>query len=55
MKKKECPSCAMEIDADLNTCPICQYEFPQRVPAIKWVAILLVAVLLATLIIYNFV
>ncbi|MBN8653643.1 MAG: hypothetical protein J0L67_19590 [Cytophagales bacterium] len=46
MKKKECPSCAMEIEAGLKTCPICQYEFPQRDPAIKWVAIVLIIAIL---------
>jgi RNA polymerase subunit RPABC4/transcription elongation factor Spt4 len=29
MKKKECPSCAMEIDADAKVCPICSYEFTE--------------------------
>ena len=29
MAKKECPSCAMEIDSDANECPICGYEFPK--------------------------
>ena len=28
MKKKECPSCAMEIDWNAKTCPVCGYEFP---------------------------
>jgi hypothetical protein len=27
MKKKECPSCAMEIPAKSKACPICSYEF----------------------------
>ncbi|MCR9250985.1 MAG: hypothetical protein NXI20_11190 [bacterium] len=46
MKKKECPSCAMEIDRDEKVCPICSYEFPQTSKPIQWVAILLVLVLL---------
>ncbi|MEI9921505.1 MAG: zinc ribbon domain-containing protein [Bacteroidota bacterium] len=29
MKKKECPSCAMEVDADAKVCPICGYEFTE--------------------------
>ncbi|WP_170134440.1 hypothetical protein [Echinicola strongylocentroti] len=41
MKTKECPSCAMEVDAKAKICPICQFEFPQRSPIIQWVAILL--------------
>lgn len=46
MKKKECPSCAMEIEADLKICPICQYEFPRYAASMRWTAILLVVVLL---------
>ncbi|HCZ37658.1 MAG TPA: hypothetical protein DHV26_17185 [Cytophagales bacterium] len=46
MKKKECPSCAMEIEVGLKTCPICQYEFPRYSASIRWTAILLVVVLL---------
>ena len=30
MKKKECPSCAMEIPEDAEVCPVCGYEFPGR-------------------------
>lgn len=25
---KECPSCAMEVPADAEVCPVCDYEFP---------------------------
>jgi|SaaInl8_200m_RNA_FD_contig_21_901562_length_262_multi_2_in_0_out_0_1 uncharacterized paraquat-inducible protein A len=30
MNKRECPSCAMEVDVsdDTGLCPICGYEFP---------------------------
>jgi len=41
-KKKECPSCAMEVDADDKICPICQYEFPTQMKGTSWVAILLI-------------
>jgi RNA polymerase subunit RPABC4/transcription elongation factor Spt4 len=41
MKKKECPSCAMEVDAKSKTCPVCQYEFTQQGGTLKWVALLL--------------
>jgi RNA polymerase subunit RPABC4/transcription elongation factor Spt4 len=41
MKKKECPSCAMEIDAESKMCPVCSYEFPARNNSLKWVALLL--------------
>ena len=30
MKKKECPSCAVDVDAAAEECPICGYEFPQK-------------------------
>ncbi|HZY80269.1 MAG TPA: hypothetical protein VFE50_12145 [Cyclobacteriaceae bacterium] len=51
MKKKECPSCAMEVDADANVCPICSYEFTQgHSTSYRWLAILLiVAILLSVL------
>jgi len=38
MNKKECPSCAMEIDAKSKECPICGYEFPSN-GALKWIAL----------------
>jgi RNA polymerase subunit RPABC4/transcription elongation factor Spt4 len=41
MKKKECPSCAMEIDSDANVCPICAYEFPETKFPLKWIALIL--------------
>lgn len=37
-KKKECPSCAMLIDAGETICPICQYEFPKTSKVNVWVA-----------------
>jgi len=46
MSKKECPSCAMEIDANETICPICQYEFPKSSKIHPAVAILLVLVML---------
>jgi RNA polymerase subunit RPABC4/transcription elongation factor Spt4 len=44
MKKKECPSCAMDIDAKSKVCPICGYEFAEYNAWIKWMAIILVIV-----------
>lgn len=29
MAKKECPACAMEVEANSKVCPICGYEFAQ--------------------------
>ncbi len=46
MRKKECPSCAMEIDAKASTCPVCGYEFTGFSPWIKWVAIGLIILFL---------
>ncbi len=28
MSKKECPSCAMDVDIKEKICPVCGYEFP---------------------------
>jgi predicted amidophosphoribosyltransferase len=30
MEKKECPGCAVEVDANAEVCPICGYEFPSQ-------------------------
>jgi RNA polymerase subunit RPABC4/transcription elongation factor Spt4 len=50
MKKKECPSCAMEVDARSKTCPVCGYEFTDKPQALKWAAILLALLFLLYLI-----
>jgi predicted RNA-binding Zn-ribbon protein involved in translation (DUF1610 family) len=49
MKKKECPSCAMEIDATEITCPVCGYEFPETSTGLKIGAILLIILFLLLL------
>lgn len=41
MKKKECPSCAMEVESGSRRCPICSYEFPGTNSPLRWVALLL--------------
>ncbi len=44
MDKKECPGCAIEVDADAEICPICGYEFPRQPKHIQiaaWVMIIL--------------
>lgn len=46
MKTKECPSCAMEVDAKSKVCPICEYEFAEIRTSYKWVAVLLIIVML---------
>ncbi len=42
MAKKECPSCAVDIDKNAEICPVCGYEFPRQKSAFKWVALLLI-------------
>ena len=47
MGKKECPACAMEVDADAEVCPICGYEFPRQPLSVKiaaWVMIVLLLI-----------
>ncbi|MEP1031981.1 zinc ribbon domain-containing protein [Ekhidna sp.] len=46
MKTKECPSCAMEVAVKSKVCPICQYEFSEISTGYKWIAILLIIVML---------
>lgn len=45
-KKRECPSCAMNIDASARVCPICSYEFPAPATTVRWVAWLLLLLFL---------
>jgi hypothetical protein len=46
MKTKECPSCAMNVDAKKRVCPVCGYEFPGISTGFKLVALLLVLIFL---------
>jgi RNA polymerase subunit RPABC4/transcription elongation factor Spt4 len=53
MQKKECPSCAMEIDQKSKVCPVCGYEFTDhRNSGLKWVALLLAILFLLYLVFY---
>jgi predicted amidophosphoribosyltransferase len=52
MSKKECPSCAMEIDENSKVCPICQYEFGRPMTGLKWAAFALAIFLLAYFILF---
>ncbi len=45
MVKKECPSCAMEIDLKEEVCPVCGYEFPVMEKSYIVVAIILLIVI----------
>ena len=46
MKMKECPSCAMEIEAKSKICPICQYEFAGSRIGLKLAAVILMLLFL---------
>ncbi len=48
MKKKECPSCAMNVDESSKECPICGYGFVEATPWIKYMAIFLIILFLLT-------
>ena len=43
--KKECPSCAMEINSKEKICPVCGYEFPVMGKGYIIVAVILLAVI----------
>lgn len=46
MKERECPSCAMTIDAEADVCPYCGYDLPKEKSSVKVVAVVM-ALLLA--------
>jgi len=50
---RECPSCACEVQANHNRCPICGYEFPNPSPVRRgmklWGALIMLAILAALL------
>ncbi len=50
-EKRECPSCAMEIDTDSTACPICGYEFSRAGGITRWVAIGLLVLIIGYLIV----
>lgn len=37
-RTRECPSCALEVDADADVCPYCGYEFPKQPTSYKGAA-----------------
>jgi hypothetical protein len=51
--RRECPSCATEVEANHNRCPICGYEFPNPSPTQKGLrtggALLMLAILILLL------
>jgi hypothetical protein len=46
MKKRECPSCAMNVDASNKECEICGYEFADTPVGYKLVAVMLILLFL---------
>ena len=46
MKKRECPGCAVEVDADADLCPICGYEFPKQSFGVQVMAVIMIILLL---------
>ena len=51
MHKKECPSCAMQVDEDAKVCPVCEFEFPETHKNKRWILLaLLILFLVVTLI-----
>ena len=51
MNKKECPSCAMDIDEQNVVCPICGYEFSKPFGVTRLVAIGLLLLIVGYLVI----
>ncbi len=45
-ENRECPSCALPIDAHADVCPYCGYDLPRTAPAIKAAAIAFVLLML---------
>ena len=43
---RECPSCALSIDAHADMCPYCGYDLPRTASSIKVAAIVFAALLL---------
>lgn len=48
MPTRECPSCALEYEdtGDVEVCPYCGYEFPQRKSSTVWAALLFLLLML---------
>lgn len=51
---RECPSCATEVPANHNRCPICGYEFPVM-PAARRTTVWLVALVLLVILLGSWV
>lgn len=45
-KTKECPGCAMDVDAKEDICPICEYDFPRQSKAAQIAVFFLIILML---------
>lgn len=43
---RECPSCALPIERDADTCPYCGYDLPQQKSSLKIAAIVFAVLML---------
>jgi RNA polymerase subunit RPABC4/transcription elongation factor Spt4 len=46
MSKKECPSCAMMVDEQNKTCPVCEFEFPDTHKNKPWIILVLLGLVI---------
>ncbi len=46
MAERECPSCAMSVEAEAEVCPVCGYEFPEPRTGVSPMAWLMAALLI---------
>ena len=49
-KTRECPSCALPIDADADVCPYCGYDLPKQKSSVSVVALVMALLLIWPLI-----
>lgn len=57
MNERECPSCALPVDASEDVCPYCDYEFPEQktgVTSMAWLFALLLLWPIIELILWLF-
>lgn len=45
-RTRECPSCALDVEATESVCPYCGYEFPVQRSSVKAVAVIMALLLL---------
>jgi RNA polymerase subunit RPABC4/transcription elongation factor Spt4 len=44
--KRECPSCALMVDADAKVCPVCDHKFNPYSKWVQWLAMFLIILFL---------